>query len=278
MPSPLRVAEHYTNGKLLSSIANGLERLGKFPDTATTDDLGPVDEFHIGGRPATESFLDQLDVRAQDHVLDAGCGLGGASRFVAEKYGCRVTGIDLTEEYIETGRALCSWVGLSGQVTLDQGNATALPYPDESFDKAYMLHVGMNIADKLTLAWELGRVIKRGGTLGIYDVMRVGEGDLTFPVPWSSTAEESSVASPAEYCAALDANGFQVIAERSRRDFALDFFATMQAKSAVGTGPPPLGIHILMGGSAPQKVRNLVEGIAANRVSPVELIARKTLR
>lgn len=67
-----------------------------------------MDEFHIGGRLATESFLGRLDIGAGHHVLDVDCGLGGGSRFAAQRYGCRVPGVDLTQEYVETGNELCA--------------------------------------------------------------------------------------------------------------------------------------------------------------------------
>lgn len=276
MPDVDIVSNHYTHGSLLDAIRAGVEGLGKSPDTVSVHDLGPVEEFHIGGRVATESFLDQLDLSSDHHVLDVGCGLGGASRFVAQRYGSRVTGIDLTHEYIETGRVLCSWLGLEHRVALDQGTATAMSYPDGTFDKAYMMHVGMNIADKQLLASELHRVLRPGGYLGIYDVMRVGDGDLTFPVPWAASADASAVASPEEYKNALKAAGFQITAERNRRAFALDFFARLQAGAATAKGPPPLGLHILMGETAAMKVRNMIENISENRLAPVELIAEKS--
>ncbi|MDH3414136.1 MAG: methyltransferase domain-containing protein [Gammaproteobacteria bacterium] len=271
------VATHYTHGGLLDAIIAGVGKLGKTPDTVLIEDLAPVDEFHIGGRVATENFLDQVGLGANDHVLDVGCGLGGASRFAAQKYGSRVTGVDLTPEYIETGKALCSWIGLDERVTLEQGNATATAYPDGIFDKAYMLHVGMNIADKSALVLELHRVLKPGGTLGIYDVMRVGDGELTYPVPWATSAEGSAIASPAEYRDALEAAGFRITSERNRRTFAIEFFARLQANASAAGGPPPLGIHILMGKTAPTKVRNMIENISENRIAPVEFIAEKPL-
>jgi len=275
MPDTKLVATHYTHGGLLDAIIAGVEKLGKTPDTVNTEDLGPVDEFHIGGRVATESFLDQVGLGAEDHVLDVGCGLGGASRFAAQRYGSRVTGVDLTHEFIETGKVLCSWVGLEDRVTLEQGNATATAYSDGTFDKAYMLHVGMNIVDKPALALELHRVLRAGGTLGIYDVMCVGNGELTYPVPWATSAEGSAVGTPTEYREALEAVGFRITAERNRRDFALEFFARLQANASAGDGPPPLGTHILMGQTAPTKVRNMFENISENRIAPVELIAEK---
>jgi ubiquinone/menaquinone biosynthesis C-methylase UbiE len=269
------VAVHYNHGALLRAIVEGVERLGKSPDTVNVEDLAPVDEFHIGGRVATKDFLDQLDLTTEDLVLDVGCGLGGASRFAVQQYGCRVTGIDLTHEYVETGTALCSWVGLDNRVTLEQGDATATPYTDDAFDKSYMLHVGMNIANKNTLASELYRILRPGGRLGIYDVMRMGKGDLSFPVPWATTAGESDVASPDEYRQALESVGFRVVAERNRAAFALKFFGELQARAGGAGGPPPLGLHILMGPTAAAKVKNMIDNVSEGCVAPVEFIAEK---
>ncbi len=104
------VADHYSHGQLLDAILIGMRNIGKTPETITVDDLAAVDEFHIGGRQATEDFIGQLGISPDDHVLDVGCGLAGTSRFVASTCGCRVSGIDLTPEYIDAGKALCSWV------------------------------------------------------------------------------------------------------------------------------------------------------------------------
>ena len=269
------VANHYTRGDLLSAIRAGVEKLGKTPETVTVEDLAPVDEFHIGGRMATRSFLDQISIRPGDHVLDVGCGIGGASRFAARTYGCQVTGIDLTEEYVETGNTLCSWLGLENRVKLSQGNALAMSLPDATVDKAFMLHVGMNIPDKASLAMEVWRVLRPGGVFGIYDIMEVGGDQLKYPVPWATVAKASSLASPANYKHSLMAAGFQIVSERDRREFALDFFERLKENSAVADGPPPLGLHILMGKEAPTKVKNMIENVSRNRVAPIELIARK---
>ena len=269
------VANHYTRGDLLSAIRAGVEKLGKTPETVTIEDLAPVDEFHIGGRMATRSFLDQIGIRPEDHVLDVGCGIGGASRFAARTYGCQVTGMDLTEEYVETGNTLCSWLGLENRVKLSQGNALAMNLPDATVDKAFMLHVGMNIPDKASLVMEVWRVLRPGGVFGIYDIMEVGGDQLKYPVPWATVAKASSLASPAIYKHSLMAAGFQIVSERDRREFALDFFERLKANSALADGPPPLGLLILMGKEAPTKVQNMIENVSRNRVAPIELIARK---
>jgi SAM-dependent methyltransferase len=275
MPEQADVSKHYTHGGLTETIRSGLLSLGKSPSSVTVDDLAPVDEFHIGGRRASEDFIDQLGFNAQAHVLDVGCGLGGPARFVASRYGSRVTGIDLTPEYVETGNALCTWVGLQDRICLQQGSALAMPFTEGSFDGAYMLHVGMNIEDKEKLACEVARVLRPGAVFGIYDVMQTGPGAITFPVPWATTADLSALAPPDRYKTALQEAGFDVIAERNRRDFALAFFADLRAKTASAGGPPPLGLHVLMGKGTPEKVQNMIDNISKGRIAPVELVARK---
>ena len=268
---------HYEQGGILDRIKEGLSALGKTQATVTAADLSPVDEFHIGGRQATGDFLDQLRLRADDHVLDIGCGIGGAARFAATRYGSTVTGVDLTGEYIETGNTLCSWVGLLNQVTLLHESAVHMPFEDGSFDAAYMLHVGMNIEHKAALAVEINRVLKPGGYLGIFDVMRIGDGDPDFPLPWSSLPETSAVGTPVEYKKALASTGFKLIAERNRRDFAMAFFDDLQARMANSKGPPPLGLHILMGEETSEKISNVVAQLSKNCIAPIELIAEKRL-
>lgn len=269
------VSQHYTHGDLTEAIRAGIVAQGKTPQTITIDDLAPVDEFHIGGRRATKDFLDQLGLSAEMSVLDVGCGLGGAARFVATQYGSSVTGVDLTPEYVQAGNVLCQWVQLDKRVSLVQGSALALPFGDRTFDRAYMLHVGMNIADKAKLASEVARVLRPGAIFGIYDVMRTGPGELAYPVPWAATSDMNAVAAPDDYRHALQKAGFSVTAERNRRDFALQFFADLRAKTAAAGGPPPLGLHVLMGRTTPEKVQNMLSNIAQGLIAPVELIVRK---
>jgi ubiquinone/menaquinone biosynthesis C-methylase UbiE len=269
------VVDHYTHGSLVEAILRGIQQLGKTTDTVDIDDLGPVDEFHIGGRSATESFLDQLDIDASHHVLDVGCGLGGASRFAANKYGCRVTGVDITKEYVHTGSIICAWLGLADKINLAVEDALHLSLPPETFERVYMLHVGMNIVDKDALAKELYRVTRTGGRIGIYDVMRVGDGEMTFPVPWATGPQGSAVAPPAIYRSALDGAGYHIVAERNRRDFALGFFAQMQTRGLKAGKAPPLGLQILMGETAGLKIANMIENISRNIIAPIEIIADK---
>ena len=274
MSNERAVAEHYSIGSLEQAILEALARAGKDISHLDPVDLAPVDEFHIGGRQATIEFADQLDARSGMHLLDVGSGLGGASRFFAHEKGCRVTGIDLTEEYVATAASLSRRTGLDDVVSYEAGSALDLPFPLATFDAAYMLHVGMNIADKSKLFSEIHRVVKREGRFGIYDVMREGTGDLIFPVPWATQPQTSFVETSQVYIRLLLASGFEVLKTRSRREFAINFFRELRARM-VESGPPLLGLHILMGSTAPQKIANMVEMLERGLIAPTEVIARR---
>ena len=275
MTNDKTVSDHYRHGELLQAIQSALALLGKTIDCLTLEDLAPVDEFHIGGRSATEHLLEHLGISVEDHLLDVGCGLGGAARFIADRFDNRVTGIDLTPEYVATGRALCEWVNLQNNVNLQQGSALSMPFQNESFDGGYMLHVGMNIEDKEQLFREICRVLRAGAYFAVYDVMRIEPGELAFPVPWANDSGISQLASPEQYRQAMLGAGFEVTAVNNRQDFALEYFTRLREKMAAAGGPPALGLHTLMQASTPLKIGNMFDNISAGYIAPVEMIAHK---
>ena len=270
------VSAHYAHSNLIAAIQDGVTLMGKTTSTVTVDDLSPVDEFHIGGRKATEELVRQLAPSSTDHVLDIGSGLGGAARFIADRYKCQVTGIDLTPEYVAAGNVLCAWVGLGDRVSLRHADALSIPFPDGTFSAAIMLHVGMNIEDKARLFSEAARVMRPGSRFGVYDVMRTADGELSYPVPWATTRDSNAVAEPEQYRDALATAGFEILSERNRRDFALAYFKQLQSRASAATGPGPLGLHTLMGERRQDQVRNMIESISIGRIAPFEFVARKT--
>ena len=267
------IARHYAHGTLEAAILSALAAAGKNPDTLTPGDLAPLDEFHIGGRQATKDLSVQLDLPRGARVLDIGSGLGGPSRYFAHERGWRVEGIDLTPEYVDVAAGLSRRVGLGDSTAYQVASASALPFYDRTFDGAYMLHVGMNIADKMTAFAEVHRVLQPGGLFAIYDVMVEGQGDFSYPVPWSGAPETNFIASAETYRRDLVAAGFSIVNERNRRDFALESFAQTRQRLAAG-GPPGPGLQIAMGATAPQKVANMMGGVQRGLFAPVEIISR----
>jgi len=268
------VARHYTTGAITDRIMAALETLGVEIASAKPEDLKPVDEFHTGGMEATLALLEQLDITPDTAVLDIGSGIGGTARALVERYGCRVTGVDLTEDFVDAARTLTAMVGLGDRASFKLGSALALPVGDASFDLAFLLHVGMNVADKPGLFAEARRALRPGGTFALFEVMKRGPDPLDFPLPWSSAPETSFVDLPETYRAAAEAAGFELVAERDRSAFASTFFARVTAMMAERGGPPPLGIHLLMGATAPRKIANYVTCLESGRTAPTEMIFR----
>lgn len=267
------VARHYQHGSLEKAILDALLASGKDPDRIEPGDLSPVDEFHIGGGQATVDFAKQFGAKPGMHLLDVGSGLGGPSRYFAHVHGCRVSGVDLTDEYVRVADALSRRTGLGKLVSYRQGSALALPFEPAAFDGAFMLHVGMNIAEKDKLFAEVRRVLKPNRLFGIYDVMRERDGELVYPVPWAASPDSSFVETAATYRKLCSAAGFAVVKERSRREFAIEFFRQLRARLAQ-SGPPPLGLHIVMGAASPRKVANMIDMLEQGLIAPTEIICR----
>jgi ubiquinone/menaquinone biosynthesis C-methylase UbiE len=269
------VAEHYRSTNLAERLLAMLEPTGQAAERLTIDDLSGVDEFHIGGSEATKGLAAKMALQAGMKVLDIGCGIGGPARYFASTHNCEVAGIDLTPEYIRTAKVLSDRVGMGDQVTFEAASALRLPFEAARFDAAYMIHVGMNIADKQALFLEVRSVLRRGAVFAIYDVMRLESGELSFPQPWTSSAAESFVASPAEYREALTHAGFQLTEENEKRQAAIEFFERMQQQAGKRT-PQAMGVRLVMGETAAEKFRNLAQAVRAGVLAPVEIIARRS--
>jgi ubiquinone/menaquinone biosynthesis C-methylase UbiE len=270
-----QITEHYSSGMLLEGFRQGLRRAGADLDALSYEDLAGGDEFHVGATEATDRLLDQLEIAEDAHVLDIGAGVGGVARRAAHRCGCRVTGVDVTPELIETARALTEMVAMDDVVEFVVASGTDLPLEDASVDAALMLHVAMNIEDKPALFREAARVLRPGSTFAVYDVMEGAEpGPLTFPLPWSSVAETSFVAPRAEYVAAAEAAGLTPVAERDRWQYGYDFWRRV-VERATTEGLPPVGPHLFMGDAARQMMKNALDALAARRIAPVEMFFRK---
>lgn len=271
------IARHYDIAGIEQRILAALAETGVDIAHLSVGDLEGVDEFHIGGVAATRELVDQMALKPTARLLDIGSGIGGPARFAANSVDADVTGIDLTQSYVDIATSLSKRTGMADRTRFVQGSALDMPFQNASFDAAMILHVGMNLPDKPKLMSEAARVLKPGGIFAVYDVMRLKDGVLTFPLPWASDESMSFVATPGDYRAAAAAAGFSVIAERQRGAFAIEFFATgrarMAAAQAEGKNPPP-GVGLIMGESARTKIANITAALEGGILAPVELILR----
>lgn len=274
MTSPNAMVTHYAAPTLLDAVRAGFAAEGRTLEAVTIEDLAAVDEFHIGGRAATAEFLERLAIPPDAELLDIGCGVGGTARLAAHRFGARVHGFDLTPDFIRAGREFTRWTGLDARVQLEVGDAATAELSSASYDFVTLVHVGMNIADKRALFRTVARVLRPGGTFGVFDVMRIGPGEVAFPVPWASTHRESHVETPDAYEQACRDAGMTLVFTRERHQYAIEFFEAMLAKRAAAGGRPARGLHLVMGETAPQKIANLVGALRAGTVAPVEMVFR----
>jgi SAM-dependent methyltransferase len=166
-------------------------------------------------------------------VVDVGCGLGGPGRFLADRFGCSVVGVDVLALRVDVARALTDLTGLAGRVTYHVADATDLPVGDASADEVWMLDVALHVRDKRALFAEIARVLRPGGLLVLHDQLA--------PIPRSMRA----VTRQAPYLAvplprlirlAQDA-GLRVLTWRDTTERVLAYFGTVHARLTATTGP-----------------------------------------
>jgi ubiquinone/menaquinone biosynthesis C-methylase UbiE len=267
-----RVASHYSeNLKLADVIAEKLQSVGKDLNNLTTSDLVVVDEFHIRGRKATLELGEKMNLSARSHVLDIGSGLGGPARTLTETYSCRVTGIDLTQAFCDAATAMSDWVDLGSRVSFKQGDATNLPFDNQTFDAAMTIHVAMNIADKDKLYLEARRVLKPGGIFAVYDVLQGEGGEVLYPVPWAREPSISHLATPDEMKSLLTGAGFKLLDIQDSTEESQRFFEKMTAQMTK-TGTSPVIWQLFLGDDFPAMASNQVRNVTERRIRTVSYI------
>ena len=199
-------------------------------------------------------------------MLDGGCGLGSSTRYPASEHGCLATGTDLAREYVEVANDLAARVGSDDRVAFCQGSALAMPFDDGAFDIIWTEHVQMNIKDKEAFHREMARVFRPGGRFLFYDIFAGDGGSLPLPVPWAEEGSISFLAPPSIVRDLLEALNFSSLEREDSSRAALDWFRPTVDKLKEH-GPPPLGLHLLMGDNAKEKFRNQMISFQEHRMT-----------
>ena len=274
MTDRAQVERHYASDGITGRVLTALRNVNGPDVEITPDTLPPIDHFHGRGVAATEELAALLQPKAGDYLLDIGCGIAGPARWIAERYGCHVTGVDLTPEFCVAARELNAATGLADRVTILHASALALPMPEDSFDRAYSQGALMNIADKRTVFGEAYRVLRSGGLLALSMAGAGPAGEPRYPLPWATTPDISFLVTPDEIQADLLAAGFEI-------EFVLDTAAAVaEARAPVLKrlqieGLPPLGEHVVTGENAREWRINYMRSAAEGRLSHIEALARK---
>lgn len=276
MHAETSIAEHYQSGDLLDRLTRALASDNVDLDRLTVADLAPYDHFHGRGLEATEELASALTVGSSDQLLDIGSGIGGPARYFADRFCCKVTGIDLTEEFCAVARQLTAMVGLVDRVKFEHGNALAMPFDVHAFDGAYSMNVSMNIADKAALYREIHRVLKPGGWLVLSELARGPGPEMNYPTPWAQTAASSFLATIDETRTALGGCGFHVENLRDTAREVQAFGARSRAIVDAGNKPPHRAVQLIHGDVAKQAAANVARGVAEQRIIPIEVFCRRS--
>jgi ubiquinone/menaquinone biosynthesis C-methylase UbiE len=253
------VRDHYRATGLTERLKAALTIFGPEEQQLTPLQLATLDQFHTRGLAATTELARLAGIAADMSVLDIGSGIGGPARFLAATYGCQITGVDLSEPFVDAARYLTERTGQSGQVSFQTASALELPFDDGRFDVALLQHVAMNISDRARLYREILRVLKSGGKFATFDVV-LNSGDPHYPVPWARTPATSFLLTAAATREAIEAAGFRMLAWQDDSEAAKAWIAQVRA-----SGPQdPANLGVVMGPDfarlAANLGRNLLEG------------------
>jgi sarcosine/dimethylglycine N-methyltransferase len=254
------VRDHYRATGLTGRLKTALAALGADDRLLAPSELGALDQFHTRGLAATVALAQLAGIATDASVLDIGSGVGGPARLLAT-CGCRVTGVDLSEAFVEAARYLTERTGQSAQVSFETGDALRLPFDDNRFDFVLLQHVAMNISDRGRLYREIRCVLRSGGRFATYDIVSRSDAPH-YPVPWARTPETSFLLTDAATRDAIEPAGFRTLAWRDDTEAAKAWIAELRA-----SGPPPSpNLGVVMGPDFAQLAANLGRNILEGRL------------
>lgn len=267
-PVPL----YHRGESLCERVFDALGRNGKDTHSLAREDVGGIDEFHPGGREATRDLARLAGLTRGMEVLDLGCGLGGPARTLHAEIGCRLTGVDHNEEYLDLAEALSEATRMGGEVQFHQGDALDLPFADRSFDVVWVQHAAVQVEDKPAMLAEVRRVLRGGGRLALYEPWAgPNASPRHFPVPWTDTESGCYLVSPEDLRAAVQAEDLECFLWEDRSRVAL-----RSVHEALGGGvfihpsdPPPLGLNLVVSRAAERR-SNLTGDLEEDRLRVVQ--------
>jgi len=261
---------HYSARDIEARILAALRAAGLNPEQRLSpEELGALDHFHTGGFRASLELLELAQIRADDRVLDIGAGLGGAARMLAAARGCRVDCVELSPDYCAGAVLLNRLTGLDDRIDVHEGSALDLPFPDDSFDAAWMQNVGMNIADKRKLYAEVCRVLKPDGRFAFQEIAAGEAATSYFPLPWATDPADSFLVSAEEMRSLLGESGFTA----ERFEDVSDAHLNLTTANAAPGAPGQLGLAVFVDNLA-QKAGNARRSLEEGQIRFVRGVFR----
>ena len=229
MSRPLAPVVDFYNRHPISEgqIIDALRRQGKDLKWLAPEDLYDLDQDHYGGLEAVAALGRRAGIDASSEVLDVCAGLAGPGRFMARRWGARVTGVDLHADRAAGARRLTAAVGLGGLVRMVRADAQALPFRAHAFTAVVSQEGLLHVPDKAATLAECRRVLLPGGRIAFSDWIaraRLGDGERRRLDEWMAAVTLQSIPS---YKALLAGAGFVAI---GAEDLSREWMAVLRKR------------------------------------------------
>ena len=210
----------------MTTKTDAVERAEAYYDSSEADafyqNVWGGQDIHIGiyhgdaepvadaSRRTVETMANRIaDTNGATRILDLGAGYGGSARYLADRFGCRVTCLNLSETQNATNRKLTDEAGLGGRVRVMYGDFENIPEPDDSYDVVWSQDAILHSGDRIRVLDEIRRVLVADGRFIFTDPMQSDDCPDGVLQPILDRIQLSTLASFAFYRAELGKRGFR---------------------------------------------------------------------
>ncbi len=274
MQSEQHIARHYGEQDIIARIDVALAGAGVDPLRPERRDLTPFDEFHGGGIVSTRDLAAFAELKPGMHVADIGCGIGGPARTLAAEFGCRISGVDLTDEFVRAAQILTTRLGLATQCDFSLGDAGRVPLPDAQFDCVWSQNMLMNVADKAAFFAEVVRLLKPAGRFAFEAVLEGNGEPVHLPAFWADSADINHLVTRERLEALLTEAGLEQLA---LEDTTTAVIANARKRNAAiaNASPATLTIAVIVPDDVELKMNNAMRNNEQGRTITVKGVYRK---
>lgn len=180
------------------------------------------------GEEATDRLARLAGPTKSSHILDVGSGLGGPAVRLADRFGCCVTGLELVESNVHAASKMAEDRGLSQLIRFQLGDATAMPFANNSFSMVWGQDAWCHVPDRDAVIGECARVLEPGGLLAFSDWLLTGPVDDSYRNGVLPSMACPSLETLAGYNRLLEQHGFTDIrADDLSTDYARHYRQAM---------------------------------------------------
>lgn len=170
------------------------------------------DSIFDASRRTVQRIASRLrDPGGETRVLDIGSGYGGAARFLARSYGCRVSALNLSDVENETARRLNKEQGLDGKIEVVDGSFQEIHHPDDTFDAVWSQDALLHSGNRAQVVEEVARVLKAEGQFVFTDPMQADDCPAGVLQPVLDRIHLESLGSPGFYKETAEQTGLEKV-------------------------------------------------------------------